>query len=153
MNIKVIIMKRLEPVSKIMSKELITLSLSDDLYEAEKLFKKHHIRHIPIVEEGHIIGMLSYSDLKRISFLDSYDENENKIDNAIYEMLGIKQIMIKNPVKINATLTIKSVAEILSKNEFHALPVVENDMLVGIVTTTDLLKYLLEQYELEASQN
>lgn len=145
-------MKRLEPVSKIMTRELITLSLSDDLYKAELLFKKHHIRHIPIVEEEHIIGMLSYSDLKRISFLDSYDVHEVEIDNAIYNIMTIGQLMVKNPVKVNSSITIKSVVEILSENEFHALPVVENDILVGIVTTTDLLKYLLKQYEIEAEE-
>lgn len=145
-------MKRLEPVSKIMSKDLITLDLSDNLYNAEKLFRKSHIRHIPVVEDDHIIGMLSLSDLKRISFLDSYDENEIMIDNAIYNMLSIEQIMVKNPIKINSNVTIRSVAEILSKNEFHALPVVDNDKLVGIVTTTDLLVYLLDQYELENTQ-
>jgi len=144
-------MKRLEPVSKIMTRELITLSLSDDLYKAEKLFKKHHIRHIPVVEDEHIVGMLSYSDLKRISFLDSYDAHEVEIDNAIYKILSIKQLMVKNPIKINSSTTVKSVAEILAKNEFHVLPVVENEILVGIVTTTDLLRYLLDQYELEAS--
>jgi CBS domain-containing protein len=144
-------MKRLEPVSKIMTRELVTLSLSDDLYKAEKLFKENHIRHIPIVEDEHIIGMLSYSDLKRISFLDAYDANETKIDNVIYNMLTIKQLMVKNIVQINSSITIKSVVEILSKNEIHALPVVENNILVGIVTTTDLLLYLLKQYELEAT--
>lgn len=142
-------MERLEPVSKIMTKELVTLTLNDDLYKAEKLFRKHHIRHIPVVNGDKIIGMLSLSDLKRISFLDGYDANEIKIDSAIYEMLGIEQIMVKNPVKVKATVSIKSVAEILSKNEFHALPVVENGNLVGIVTTTDLLRYLLNQYEPE----
>ena len=142
-------MKRLEPVSKIMTKELITLSLMDDLYKAEKLFKEHHIRHIPVLEEERIVGMLSYSDLKRISFLDSFDSHEAKIDNAIYEMLGIKQIMIKKLVTVNSHITVKSVAEILAKNQFHSLPVVDNDKLVGMVTTTDLLNYLLEQYELE----
>ena len=144
-------MKRLESVSKIMTRELITLSLSDDLYKAEKLFKKHHIRHIPVVEDEHIIGMLSYSDLKRISFLDSYDAHEVEIDNAIYKILSIKQLMVKNPIIVNSSITVKSVAEILAKNEFHVLPVVENDILVGIVTTTDLLRYLLDQYELENS--
>lgn len=145
-------MKRLEPVSKIMTKELVTLNLSDDLYKAEKLFKKHHIRHIPIVENEHIVGMLSYSDLKRISFMDSYDKHEVKVDNAIYNILSIGQLMVKNPVIVNSSITIKSVAEILSQHEFHSLPVVENDILVGIVTTTDLLKYLLKQYELEATE-
>ena len=72
-----------------------------------------------------------------------------EIDNAIYDMLSIEQIMVKNPIKVTSNITIKSVAEILAKNEFHALPVVDLDELVGIVTTTDLLKYLLEQYELE----
>lgn len=144
-------MKRLEPVSKIMTTKLITLNLFDDLYAAEKLFKENHIEHIPIVENEHIVGMLSLSDLKRISFLDSYDSNEIKIDNAVYNMLSIEQIMVKNLVKINSTITIKSVAEILTENEFHVLPVVENDVLVGIVTTTDLLLYLLEQYELETT--
>ena len=143
-------MKRLEPVSKIMTKELVTLCLHDDLYKAEKLFKEHHIRHIPVVKNRHIVGMLSLSDLQRISFLDSYDADEIKIDNAIYNMLSIEQIMVKNPIKVTSNITIKSVVEILSKNEFHALPVVDNDILVGIVTTTDILLYLLKQYELES---
>jgi len=144
-------MKRLESVSKIMSKNLITLTLSDDLYTAEKLFKEHHIRHIPIVQDEHIIGMLGQSDLERISFLDSFDSKETKIDNAVYNMLSIGQLMVKSPIKINSSITIKSVVEILSKHEHHALPVVENEILVGIVTTTDILNYLLKQYELEVS--
>jgi CBS domain-containing protein len=57
--------------------------------------------------------------------------------------------MVKNPIKISSDITIKSVAEILAKNEFHALPVVDGDELVGIVTTTDLLLYLINQYEIE----
>ena len=143
-------MKRLEPVSKIMTKELVTLCLRDDLYKAEKLFKENHIRHIPVVKNRHIVGMLSLSDLKRISFLDSYDANEIKIDNAIYNMLSIEQIMVKKPIMVTSNISIKSVVEILSENEFHALPVVDNEILVGIVTTTDILRYLLKQYELES---
>lgn len=142
-------MKRLEPVSKIMTKELITLSLDDDLYKAEKVFKENHIHHIPIVKDKHIVGMLSLTDLKRISFLDSYDAHEIIIDNAIYNMLTIEQIMVKNPIHINSNITIKSVVEIFSKNEFYALPVVDNSILVGIITTTDILLYLLKQYEIE----
>lgn len=142
-------MERLEPISKIMTRELVTLTLNDDLYKAEKLFRKHHIRHIPIVNGDKIIGILSLSDLQRISFLDGYDANEIKIDTAIYDMLSIEQVMVKNPVKVKASIAIKSVVEILAKNEFHALPVVENGNLVGIVTTTDLLRYLLNQYEPE----
>ena len=61
-------------------------------------------------------------------------------------MFTIEQVMAKNLITVQATSTIKEVAEILSKNEFHALPVVDNGTLVGIITTTDLINYLLEQF-------
>ena len=143
-------MKRLEPISKIMTRDLITLKVDDDLFRAEKLFKEHKIRHIPVVDnKKHILGILSLTDLNRISFLDSYDEDEVKVDNAIYEMLCIEQLMVKNPVIVSSNITIKEAAEILAKNEFHALPVVDNTILVGILTTTNLLLYLIEQYDIE----
>jgi CBS domain-containing protein len=58
--------------------------------------------------------------------------------------------MSHKPRVVKDADTIKSVAEILSKEEFHALPVVQEQdesQLAGIVTTTDVIKYLLEQYE------
>ena len=63
-------MKQKVPVSTIMTKNVVKLNLSDDLTKAEMLFKKHHIRHIPVVYSNKIVGMLSYTDLLRISFAD-----------------------------------------------------------------------------------
>ena len=54
--------------------------------------------------------------------------------------------MEKNLIKVSPDTTIKEVAEILSQREFHALPVVLDELLVGMVTTTDLIKYLIDQY-------
>ena len=54
--------------------------------------------------------------------------------------------MAKTPLTVAADTSIKEVAEILAKQSFHSIPVVENGKLVGLVTTTDLIKYLLEQY-------
>ena len=139
-------MKKREPVSKIMTTDLVTINHTNSLLDAEKLFEKHKIRHIPVVSNKKIIGILSLTDLLRISFVDTYGEDDSHVDTAVYNMLSIEQVMVKNPVHIAPTLTIKEVAEILAKKEFHALPVVENGDLVGIVTTTDLLNYLLEQY-------
>ncbi|MDO6813605.1 CBS domain-containing protein [Tenacibaculum soleae] len=139
-------MKKRTPVSVIMSKNVITLSSSDDLMLAEKLFKKEKIRHIPVVSGSEIKGMLSYTDLLRISFADAADEDEKDVDTVVYNMFTIDQVMVKTLVTVNSSSTIKEVAEILSKKEFHALPVVDNNELVGIVTTTDLINYLLEQF-------
>lgn len=139
-------MKKRTPISVIMTKDVITLSSTDDLMTAEKIFKKEHIRHIPVVRGNEIKGMLSYTDLLRISFADAVDENETDVDTVVYNMFTIDQVMAKNLETVNSSTTIKEVAEILAKKEFHALPVVDNNELVGIVTTTDLIYYLLEQF-------
>jgi len=138
-------MKKNVPVSKIMTTNVVKLNLKDELTKAEALFKKHKIRHIPVVSGTKIIGMLSYSDLLRISFADAvYDDEE--IDSVVYDMFDISQVMTKNIVTIDEQATIREAAEILASKEFHALPVEKDGNLVGIVTTTDLIKYLLEQY-------
>ena len=89
--------------------------------------------------------MLSYSDLLRISFADATNDERN-IDSVVYNMFTIEQVMTKNLINVTSKTTIKEVAEILAENEFHALPVVDDSILVGIVTTTDLIKYLLKQF-------
>lgn len=138
-------MRALIPVSEIMTKNIIALDRTDDLTRAESLFKKHHIRHIPVVKEESIIGMLSYTDLLKISFADATDDDRN-VDTVVYNMFAIEQVMTKNVVTVNSSTTIKEVAEILAKEGFHALPVVDDSILVGIVTTTDLIKYMLKQF-------
>ena len=139
-------MNKSTPVSAIMTKKVIKLSNGDSLEKAELLFKKNNIRHIPVVKDSAIIGMLSYTDLLRISFADAIDEDEEYVDAIVYEMFTIEQVMARNLVSVSPSTTIKEVAEILSKREFHALPVVDKDILVGIVTTTDLINYMLKQF-------
>ncbi len=138
-------MKKRTPVSTIMTENVVTLNNSDNLSTAEKLFKKHHIRHIPVISGNELKGMLSYTDLLRISFADEIEE-ESDIETIVYNMFTIEQVMAKMLITVSSTTTIQKVAEILAKNEFHALPVVDNETLVGIVTTTDLIKYLLDQF-------
>ncbi len=139
-------MKHRVPISTIMTKNVIKLNTSDDLTKAETLFKKHHIRHIPVVNGNKIIGMLSYTDLLRISFADAVDDDDEVVDTTVYNMFTVEQVMAKNLVKVSPDTTIKDTAEILASKEFHALPVCEDELLVGIVTTTDLIKYLIDQY-------
>lgn len=139
-------MKKRTPISEIMTAHVITLNKSDDLETAERLFKSWKIRHIPVVNGKQIIGMLSYTDLLRISFADAVDENEYDVDTTVYNMFTIEQVMAKNLISVPSTATIKEVAELLAKKEFHALPVVDNNELVGIVTTTDLINYLIDQF-------
>ena len=139
-------MIRKAPISMIMTSPVVTLKKNDNLEKAEKLFKKHHIRHIPVVTEDVVVGMLSYTDLLRLSFADVTDNVDEDADALVYNMFTIKQVMKKNIITVSSSNSIKEVAEILATKEFHALPVVDNNKLVGIVTTTDLIKYLLKQF-------
>lgn len=139
-------MKNRVPVSTIMTKEVVKLNVTDDLTKAERLFKQHKIRHIPVVKGNKIIGMLSYTDLLRISFVDAVDDDAEIVDATVYNLFTVEQVMAKKLITISPETTIKEAAEIISKKEFHALPVCEGDLLVGMVTTTDLIRYLIDQY-------
>ena len=140
-------MKQNVPVSIIMTKNIIKLNLSDDLTKAEALFRKHKIRHIPVVNEHKIVELLSYTDLLRVSYADAVDDAAENVESIVFNMFTVMQVMAKDIVVISPETTIKEAAEILAENEFHALPVCYNDLLIGMVTTTDLIKYLLEQYK------
>lgn len=140
-------MKQKVPVEEIMTKELTTLTLSDSLYDAERLFKKHKIRHIPIVKGDKLIGVLSYSDLIKISYVDVVEDESVDMPSVVYDMYSIEQLMAKVVVSALPTATVKEVTEILSKQSYHSIPIVDQlGHLKGIVTTTDLLKYFLKQY-------
>ncbi len=129
-----------------MTKKVVTLSTKDELSTAEEIFKKNNIRHIPITSGKQVLGMLSYTDLMRISFADAVDEDEYEVDTMVYNMFSIEQVMVKDVICVSPEATIHEVAAFLAQKEFHALPVVADDELVGIVTTTDLINYLLAQY-------
>lgn len=140
-------MKKNVPVSTIMTTNLIKLNVTDSLAKAERLFKENKIRHIPVMDGSKIIGMLSYTDLLRISFAETIDDEDQIVDVTVYDVFTIQQVMVKNLVCISPDTTIKEAAEILAVREFHALPVTQDNKLVGIVTTTDLIKYMLNLYQ------
>lgn len=139
-------MKRREPVSAIMTQNVQTVNLNDELSDVVDTLKKHKIRHIPVVDGKEVAGIISRTDINRLTF-GSLFENQEGADEAVLTMLSVSQVMTARPRLVSIDATIKDVAEIFAQEEFHALPVVdENSALVGIVTTTDIIKYLLEQY-------
>jgi signal-transduction protein with cAMP-binding, CBS, and nucleotidyltransferase domain len=136
------------PLSQLMSKQVISLDIYEDLESAEKLMRKNHIRHLPITRDGVLNGMLSLTDLQRISFASSVSESDQNIDSEIYDMFTIEQIMTHHPLAININDGMVKALLIFSEKEFHALPVVDDGKIVGILTTTDIIKYFLKVCEI-----
>jgi CBS domain-containing protein len=139
-------MIRKVPVSTIMTHSVICLKKEDNLEDAKYLLKMHHIRHIPIVSGKSIIGMLSKTDLQRIGLWYDDDVDNDSISTLVRTKTTIEEVMTKKLTCISSSTSVKKVAEILAKEEFHALPIVDNNILIGIVTTTDLINFLLRQF-------
>ncbi|MDR0229342.1 MAG: CBS domain-containing protein [Flavobacteriaceae bacterium] len=137
-------------VSTIMTSSVVTLSITDSLIKADALFKEYKIRHLPVVENGKLIGMLSLTDLTRISLAEFNEEGNTIVGTTLYNMFSLEQVMTKDLVTVQVDDSVQSVAKILGEKDFRALPVMAGKVLVGILTTTDLIKYLLEQYEKNA---
>src|SRR5690554_8203070 len=138
-------MKPIVPVSKIMTRNVVKLNVHDSLTNAEQLFKKHRIRHIPVVSGSKMVGIISYTDLLEVAVAD-YTDDDLSVVTTTYNMFSLEQVMTKDVVTVLSYTSIKEVAEIFVSNDFRALPVLYEDKLVGIVTTTDIIKYLLKYY-------
>jgi CBS domain-containing protein len=139
-------MKKREPISHIMTKSVVTANENDDLKKVVELLRKNAIRHIPIVKGKEVVGIISRTDINRLTF-GALFEGQEGADEAILDMLTISQVMTSNPKTVSSDTIIRDLAEIFVKEDFHALPVVDNGQLKGIVTTTDVVKYFLEQYD------
>jgi len=113
-------MKKRTPISKIMSSEVITVNKTQSLKEVSDIIENNNIRHVPVVSGNQIIGMLSKTDLQKVSFVDTVDGNSLK--TTIYDGLTIEQVMAKDIKSVQENDTIYDAALILSENEFHALP-------------------------------
>jgi CBS domain-containing protein len=138
-------MKKREPVSHIMTEGVLTVAHNDKLAKALEIIRQNNIRHLPVMNGNAVIGMISRTDLNRLTF-GALFENQDGADESVLEMLSITQVMTSKPRTVRSDESIKDVAEIFANEEFHALPVVDDHELKGIVTTTDVIQYLLDQY-------
>jgi CBS-domain-containing membrane protein len=139
-------MKKREPVSQIMTKSVISVNKdTHSLRDVKSIFHKENIRHLPVNDGQKIIGIISKNDLMRLSFGSMFDNQENA-DEAVLDMLSIDQVMTHNPQTADSSTEIREIAQMLIEGGFHSLPIVDDGDTVGIVTSTDVMKYFLAQY-------
>jgi CBS domain-containing protein len=137
-------MKQPVPISEIMTKSLVTANVSDSLTHINTLLKENNIGHLPIVSGRTLVGIISKTDLLRLSFADIY-EDQTHVDETVFQMLRTEQVMVHNPLTVDVHDTVREVADLMSKVAFHALPVLEAGKVVGIISSTDLIKHLLSK--------
>jgi CBS domain-containing membrane protein len=139
-------MKHNDPISHLMSRHVVTAHHGDSISKVRALVRQHGVHHVPVVNGDQLVGIITWSDILRVSFGDAFQTDERAVDATLDHTLTLEQVMQKNPVTLSETGTVRQAAEILAGGSFHSLPIVSGGKLVGIVTTTDLIKYLLEQF-------
>ena len=142
-------MNLLAPVSDLMTTKLITVNPSDKLEVVKKAFDENKIHHLPVVRYKEIVGMISKTDL--LFFLKglSHNKYEDVLNVVRLRNYCAEDIMTKGLAKLESTDRINVALEVFKENLFHALPVVDDNELVGIVTTYDVINKL----SMEKSQN
>lgn len=131
-------MNPLAPVSEIMTKNVITVSPKDNLLNVKHIFDRHNIHHIPVVNEGQVVGIISKSDYYKVTpglYFDATSQDD------FYERISVNEVMVSKFAKVEESERIDVVALILNENKFHAVPIVsETNELRGIVTSFDLIQ-------------
>lgn len=119
-----------------MSDQLITLTKDDKLADALLITCSKDVRHIPIVEDKKIIGLVSDRDIKRN--LPTRADEASVWD--VMEQVKLEEIMTRQVLTIDKESTLREAALIMMREKVNALPVVDEDMvLLGIITTEDIL--------------
>lgn len=147
---------------EIMTTEVITLTPDTDVVKAAQILLDHHINGAPVLDEnGRLVGILCQSDLvaqqKKLpiptlfTLLDGVIQLSSKkqLEKQVGKIaaLTVGDAMTPDVVTVAPDNRIETVAALMVDNNFHTLPVVENDSLVGIIGKEDVLRTLLSKPE------
>ena len=124
------------PIVQVMTPDPATVSPQTSVAEARRLLNSNVINHLPVVEGGRLVGIVSSSDFLKLHLLDGMLQ--------IVSDATVNQIMETNVIVVNKNATLCDAAEKLSVGGFHALPVIDRKRrLVGMVTSSDLIGVLV----------
>lgn len=131
-------------VGTVMQTELVTVPPETTLISAQEILEKKHINHLLVVDtKNDFLGIVSDRDLKKnwASSATSLSKNELMY---LLNQITVESIMAKKTTTISPGTTIERAGLLMNQNNINALPVIENDDLVGILTSRDVVRVLLE---------
>jgi acetoin utilization protein AcuB len=130
-------------VREFMSTELTTLQETASLLDATLIFARSSLRHLPILNGSQLVGIVTERDLKHYtpSILSGIPAEQY---NQLMESTPLSKIMTRSPVTVRPENSVAEAAQILHDRRIGCVLVVDNGELKGIITTTDMLKLLVE---------
>lgn len=128
------------PISTIMISEVTSVSPDQKLIDIKHIYEKPNFHsHIPVTENDNVVGIISLINFMHAIKGASLDDSEE-----VYHNRTVRDIMTRNPVSVSPQASIREIATILAKGDFHSLLITSENKLKGIVTTTDILRKLIK---------
>ena len=122
-----------------MTREVVTVGPEAGVNEAWGLCREKNIRHLPVVEGGRLVGIVSDRDLRDVSPPRGGQDQENTLG-----YVRVRDIMSSRVVTAHPLDTIEHAARVIYENRFNCLPVCDEGDLAGIITSSDLVRTLVE---------
>jgi acetoin utilization protein AcuB len=130
-------------VGVMMQKQVITATPDMTLADVQRLMQEHHIRHVPVVSGKRLVGIITDRDLREASPSPATTLTRGEIAYQL-ATTPIKQCMTKDVVWIGPDLDMIQATRLLLRRQCGCLPVVDNGILVGIITELDCLRAFLD---------
>jgi CBS domain-containing protein len=128
-------------VHEIMATGIEVVDRNDTLLAVEERMATKQLRHLPVLEQGDIVGMVTQRDLFKAAMSSAMGYGE-KAQQAYLRSVRVKEIMTYPVVTISPDTSVAAAAEMIITQGIGCLPVVDGTTLVGMVTKTDLLRCL-----------
>lgn len=129
-------------VSTWMSKDVVTVAPETSMKEATDIMREHEFRHLPVVEDGRLVGMVTLTDVRRASPSVATTFSVGEI-NYLVDQVQVRDIMTRDPITVTPDTTVEDAAMLGHRHGIAALPVVEEGRLVGIITERDMFDILM----------
>lgn len=133
-------------VEQVMTRNPTTVAPNDPIRVAIEQMKEHGCRRLPVVENARLVGIVTDRDLRRATN-SPFVLRERWYDEFLLDQITVRACMSPNPITVTPRTPLVQAAKLMRDRKIGGLPVVEGDYLVGIVTETDLLNYLIRLLE------
>lgn len=137
-------------VSDLMSGNVVTIDHDDTLDVAEELMRAGHIHHLPVVQEGRLIGMLAHSDILKAQ-VSIFADLSAAEDRALKGRIMVREVMSKSVKTATPETSASQAARTLASHDYSSLPIISDDKVVGIITERDFLDLVVRALESEES--
>ncbi|HID69758.1 MAG TPA: CBS domain-containing protein [Desulfobacterales bacterium] len=126
-----------------MQQDVITVDQETSIGEAKEITQHHNFRHLPVVEGKKLIGIITQTDINKAlpAAIDSSFTPENRI---IASHAKVSSFMVADPVTVHPMDPLEKVALLMQRFKIGAVPVIEDEQLIGIITESDIFKAFAE---------